>query len=72
VESNETATLKIGGPLKNTVEIRRVGRVLQLAYKLTGIDGKVYVPTVRDLKNPPKFAVFRGDKEIGSGTFAYG
>jgi len=70
VKKNETTTLKVGGPLNNSAEVKRVGRVLQFSYKLVGADGKEY--TSRNRENTPKFAVYRGDKEIGSGTFRFG
>ena len=72
VRKDQTETLKAGGPLNNSVEVKHIGRVLQFSYKLLGVDGKEYTSRNRDANNAPKFAVYRGDKEIGSGTFSFG
>ena len=72
VKKNETETLKVGGPLNNSVEVKRIGRVLQFSYKLVGADGKEYTSRNRNEENAPKFAVFKRDKEIGSGKFRFG
>jgi hypothetical protein len=72
VRKNETSTLKLGGPINNSVEAKRIGRVLQFNYKLVGADGKEYTSRNRNEENAPKFAVFKGDKEIGSGKFRFG
>jgi hypothetical protein len=72
VRKNETLTLKAGGPLNNSVKVKHIGRVLQFSYKLVGADEKEYTSRNRNAENAPKFAVFKGDKEIGSGTFKFG
>jgi hypothetical protein len=72
IEENKSATLTIGGPLNNSVEVRRIGRVLQFNYKLKGIDGKIYKTIDTKDKKAPTFTIFRGDSEIGSGTFGFG
>jgi hypothetical protein len=72
VEEDRVETLKAGGPLSNTVEVKRVGRILQFNYKLVGADGKSYVTRIRDDKKTPKFAVYKADRQIGSGTFSFG
>ena len=72
MKKNETETLKVGGPLDNSVEVKRIGRVLQFSYKLVGADGKEYTSRNGNKENAPKFAVFKGNKEIGSGTFSFG
>ncbi|MCK5270658.1 MAG: hypothetical protein KAJ46_07735 [Sedimentisphaerales bacterium] len=38
VSEGKSVTLKIGGPLHNSVEIQRMGKVLTLEYRLLGID----------------------------------
>ena len=40
VTSDEPATLKIGGPLKQTVTVDRQGRLLVMNYQLAGIGGE--------------------------------
>lgn len=72
VEKDRIETIKAGGPLSNTVEVKRVGRILQFNYKLVGADGKSYVTIIRDDKKTPKFAVYKSDRQIGSGTFKFG
>lgn len=70
VTKDETAILKIGAPLKNTIEVKRQGRVLELKYKLLGMAGEDYSVPTRE--NPPGFTVFKSDKKIASGKFEYG
>jgi uncharacterized protein (DUF736 family) len=72
VRKNETLTFKTGGPLNNSVTVKHIGRVLQFSYKLVGADGKEYTSRNTDKDNAPKFAVFKGNKEIGAGTFSFG
>lgn len=70
VTKDETSIFKVGAPLKNTIEVKRQGRVLELTYKLIGMAGEDYSVPTRD--NPPGFTVFKSDKEIASGKFEYG
>ncbi|OHB54495.1 MAG: hypothetical protein A2173_05745 [Planctomycetes bacterium RBG_13_44_8b] len=64
------AVLKIGAPLKQSVEVERQGRVLTLNYKLLGAGGENYSFERRD--KPPIFTVYKADKEIASGNFEFG
>ena len=70
VTSDEPATLKIGGPLKQTVKVNRQGRLLVMNYELLGVDGEQY--TGGNSGEPPTFTVYRGDKEIASDKFEFG
>jgi len=70
IAENEPAVLKVGAPLKQTLQTRREGRVLVLDYKLIGIGNELY--TKADRSNPPNFTVYKGNQEIASGRFAYG
>ena len=70
VKENETAVLKFGGPLTQILKIERRGNSLELSYKLQGIGGENYSEQRRE--KAPQFRVFKGDVQIGSGTFAYG
>jgi hypothetical protein len=70
IAENKPAELKVGAPLKQTLQARREGRVLVLDYKLIGIGNEVY--TKADRSNPPNFTVYKGNQEIASGRFAYG
>jgi hypothetical protein len=60
----------IGAPLTPTVKVKRSGRLLTFDYQLLDADGRNY--TDRSRSHPPKFAVYQGDQQIGSGTFEYG
>lgn len=64
VSKDEPAVLKIGAPLKQTVEMKRRGRYLTLNYKLLGAGGESY--TNPNGSEPPTFTVYHGDKEIAS------
>ncbi|MHC4122115.1 MAG: hypothetical protein ACYSSI_00960 [Planctomycetota bacterium] len=72
ISETEPATLKIGGPLKGTVDVQRVGRVLELVYKLVGIGGYSYESLRGRPDNPPTFMICKDGKEIASGNFEYG
>lgn len=63
-------TLTVGAPLKQTINIERQGRVLTMSYALLGAGGEQY--TGGDRSNPPRFIIYRGDKEIASGQFEFG
>ncbi|MHC4740052.1 MAG: hypothetical protein ACYS9Y_14180 [Planctomycetota bacterium] len=71
VIENETATLKVGGPLSSSVEVQRTGNVLQLSYNLTDVGGHSYTSSQR-VDKPPTFTIYKGGKEIASGSFEYG
>jgi len=70
VAENTPAVLKVGAPLKQTLQVKRQGKCLTLDYKLLGIGGEGY--THEDRSNPPGFTVYKGDQEIASGQLAYG
>ena len=70
VTSDEPATLKIGGPLKQTVTVNRQGRLLVMNYQLAGIGGEQYTNGARTER--PTFAVYKADKEIASDKFEFG
>ena len=70
VTSGGPATLKIGGPLKQTVKVSREGRVLVMNYELLGIGGEQY--TSGDRREPPTFVVYKADKKIASDNFEFG
>jgi len=70
VAEDRPAELKVGAPLKHTVEVKRQGRVLVLDYKLLGIGGENY--TGGERSKPPSFTVFKGEQIIDSDQFQYG
>jgi len=70
IAENAPAELKVGAPLKQTLQVKRQGKSLALDYKLLGIGGEGY--THEDRSNPPGFTVYKGDQEIASGQLAYG
>ena len=63
--------LKAGGPLNQTVTAERVGASLSLGYELRGVDGAEYEPD-NSYQGKPQFAVYMGDRKVGSGQFEYG
>ena len=72
VSKGESTVLKIGGPLCNSVEVQRIGKVLTLEYELLGIDGYNYNSLRGRVENPPTFAIYNKGKEIATGKFEYG
>jgi hypothetical protein len=72
VSEDTPATLKMGGPLNNTVTVQRTGNNLNLSYKLTGAGGHQYSSMNGRSDKPPTFSVKKDGKEIASGKFEYG
>jgi len=72
VDEKKPVVLAAGGPLTNSVSISRHGKDLRLNYQLLGAGGEAYQLARVDRSQPPEFAVYKGDKKIASGKFAYG
>ena len=72
VLQDQSATLKAGGPLNNSVNIRREGNTLILSYKLTGAGEQGYKRLQDRRDKPPVFAIYKGNTQIVSDTFEYG
>ncbi len=70
IEAGQTASLEIGPPLRNTVQVTRERNLLRLAYQLLGQAGEQY--EYYDWKAPPRFTVWNGPVKIGSGTMPFG
>ncbi len=70
IDPNSTTELKMGAPLTQTITVNRTGKILRLGYGLHGIGKEEY--TSSDRSNPPKFAVYKGDKKVGGGEFEFG
>jgi hypothetical protein len=71
VQADTPALVTAGGPLTNSVMIQRRGQSLVLHYRLLGAGGETYRPTSRD-GQPPRFAIYRGDRLLESGAFEFG
>ncbi len=55
------------------VSVKRMNRFLKLDCQLLDANGQKYQGNLIDrYAHPPQFAVYQGDRQIGSGTFAYG
>jgi hypothetical protein len=72
VNSDEPTIIKAGGALINSVSVQRNGSVLTFGYKLVDAIGNEYGSLQGSRDNPPGFVVYKGDKQVGSGTFEYG
>ncbi|MHC4214073.1 MAG: hypothetical protein ACYSWP_11940 [Planctomycetota bacterium] len=72
VSVDEATMVKAGGPLINSVSVQRSGNVLTLGYKLVDAIGNEYGSLYGSRDNPPGFVVYKGDKQLSSGTFEYG
>ena len=70
VTPDKPTRIKVGGPLKQKIYVNRRGRILMLSYQLVGIGNGTYVSANRD--KPPRFTVYKVEKEIISGSFEYG
>ncbi len=72
VATTAPATLAVGGPLTNSILISRHGQVLRMDYRLIGAGGAAYQLANQDRSKPPKYAVYKGDRAINTGTFEFG
>lgn len=72
VAKDQPATLAAGGPLTNSVTVTRRGNHLVFNHRLLGADGESYQLGARNYLNPPRFAVYQGDRKIASGKFEFG
>jgi len=71
VQADTPALVTAGGPLTNSVIIQRRGQSLVLSYRLLGAGGETYRPPSRT-GEPPRFAIYRGDRLLESGQFEFG
>jgi len=62
--------LKVGAPLTLSVEATRRGSHLTLNYTLNDASGRKYIDT--QSAELPAFAIYSGDRKVGSGSFEYG
>ncbi len=72
IEEGTTATLKMGGPLANRINVARQGRTFELSYSLVGAGGEKYESGIPNYSNPPQFLVYKNDRIVDSGKFEYG
>jgi len=70
VDTNEVASLKVGGPLRQKLTVQRRGGCLIVGHELLGVGGEKYPPNAN--RRPPGFTVYRGAKKISSHKFEYG
>ena len=70
IEAGQTASLAIGPPLRNTVQVTRERNFLRLTYQLLGQAGEQY--EYYNWKARPRFAVWNGPIRIGSGSLPFG
>ncbi|MCX6928639.1 MAG: hypothetical protein NT154_36320 [Verrucomicrobia bacterium] len=70
ITAGQTASLEIGPPLRNTVQVTRERNLLRLTYQLLGQAGEQY--EYYNWKSRPRFSVWNGPVKIGSGTLPFG
>lgn len=70
VDPNETSRITAGAPLKQHIETSRIGRLLKLKHKITGVNGEEYTPV--DNNQKPVFTISQNGEEIFSDSFEYG
>jgi hypothetical protein len=71
VREGEATQVPVGGPLREVVSVTRSGNALLLGYSVMGA-GDMEYSRPADHMNPPRFAVYRGDRRVGGGAFEYG
>jgi len=72
VDGKAPAILAAGGPLRNSVAASRHGRDLRLDYRLLGAGDATYELAAANRSEPPEVAIYKGDKKVASGKFAFG
>lgn len=70
LEPGGNTLLKTGGPVKQEVSVSRSGAYLSMDYALRGVDNTRY--SANREPEPPGFAVYSGERKVGSGQFEYG
>jgi hypothetical protein len=70
VKPGETASLAIGLPLRNTVQVNRERNQLRLIYQLLGQAGEQY--EYYNWRDRPRFAIWNGPVRIGTGALPFG
>jgi len=65
------ASLKVGGPLQNTLKAERLSSRLDFSYSTVGVGGEPY-ELKRDYANPPRVLLCKGDARTPLGSFEYG
>ena len=70
VAAGQTASLAIGPPLRNNVQVTRERNQLRLTYQLLGQAGEQY--EYYNWRDRPRFAVWDGPVKIGSGRLPFG
>lgn len=72
VAEKTPAVLVAGGPLTNSVLATRHGQDLRLDYRLLGAGGMTYQLANQNRSHPPEFAIYKGERQIASGSFEFG
>jgi hypothetical protein len=72
IEPGGLVTLKLGAPLRQTVQVERWGRSLVLNHRLLGQGGESYRVTQRQASKPPAFVIYQGENKLVSGDFTPG
>ena len=71
ITEGRKSVLRAGAPLRNSVFLRQSRNMLEMRYSLVGRDGEIYRTEGR-VDPAPRFKVFKGAKQIASGSFEYG
>lgn len=71
VRPGEASPLRVGGPLKHSVECMPSGSSMLLTYTLRGVGGESYEKP-GSYAVPPAFTIYRGSTRVATGNFEYG
>jgi hypothetical protein len=70
IDPEKTASLQIGPPLRNTVQVTRDRNLLKLTYQVLGTAGEQY--EYYNWVDRPRFSVRKGGLQVGSGVLPFG
>ncbi len=64
--------LKLGWPLESSVKAAANGNMLRLDFYLRGAGGEQYALSNRNPSRAPRFAIYKGDRQLAAGNFEFG
>ena len=71
VHPERPATLDAGGPLRESITMNSRLNRIELFHQVKGVGGAIYTNDAR-FAEPPRFAVYKGDKRVHAANFEYG
>jgi hypothetical protein len=71
ITAGQKTVSRVGGPLRNIVNLSESGGMLVMRHSLVGGEGETY-QSETNIGPPHRFKVFKGAKQVASGSFEHG